>query len=284
MEVIDSHVHLACFRNEKLDLKRKITDLKECMRLGGVSKSIIIQVIGGIDDYRFFIEHKRSEGPAASLEEIYDIIKDDPSLALVGSVSICKGTNKERAALKKAASENKVVGIKIYTGYEKIYPCDKRCDFVYDICEKYDIPVIFHTGATYGAHAEIRYAAPINIDDLAIKRSNLKIIIAHAGNPWIEDAMLVVSRHSNVYADLSGFFDTRLDGSESFFVRQNINRMVCWCYGGDKFLFGTDWPINSNECGGNLMKEYIRFIRSTAIPKKDLELVFSGNAKKLFKI
>ena len=39
--------------------------------------------------------------------------------------------------------------MKIYPGYEPFYPNDKKFDPLYDLCEKYDLPLMIHTGEIF---------------------------------------------------------------------------------------------------------------------------------------
>ena len=69
-----------------------------------------------------------------------------------------------------------MIGIKLYPGYENFYPQDKRYNKVYDICEEFDIPVMIHTGDVMDK-GRLKFAMPLHIDELANKRSELKIIM-----------------------------------------------------------------------------------------------------------
>ena len=57
--------------------------------------------------------------------------------------------------------------------------------------------------------APIRYAHPLLMDEVAMRYPDLKIIMAHLGHPWTVDTAVVVRKHPNVYADISGLFYRR---------------------------------------------------------------------------
>ena len=75
---------------------------------------------------------------------------------------------------------------------------------------------VFHTGFlildTYepgGLHArnsftDITHMRPAALDKIARVFPDLKILMAHFGNPWWEEAFCVIANHPNIYADLSG--------------------------------------------------------------------------------
>ena len=186
--VIDTHVHIDEYTEKFHSPQERLQHLKQLMKESKVEKALIIQEI-------------EATYKPLSANQILTLIKKEKNLFLIATLNI-KYTKKEYQEIEQLLKTKKVKGIKLYPGYESFYPTDKRCDLIYDLCEKYDIPVIFHSGDTHESLIPIKYAMPIHIDEVACKRRNLKIIIAHLGNPWIDDTMMVLSRHKNVYADI----------------------------------------------------------------------------------
>lgn len=67
------------------------------------------------------------------------------------------------------------------------------------------MPVVIHTGDTYSEHGILKYAHPLNVDELAVANRDVTFVIAHIGDPWVMDcAEVIYKKNSNVYADLSG--------------------------------------------------------------------------------
>ena len=60
-------------------------------------------------------------------------------------------------------------------------------------------------------------------------------------------------------------------------MKKRINELVEYIGPDFKLLYGTDWPL----CH---MKQYIDFTNNLDLKKEDLEKLFSGNAKAIFKI
>lgn len=66
-------------------------------------------------------------------------------------------------------------------------------------------PVLFHTGYLGGDKTiDIDDYRPCYLDAIARHFPDLKIICAHFGNPWWEEAYLVISKRKNIYCDFSG--------------------------------------------------------------------------------
>jgi predicted TIM-barrel fold metal-dependent hydrolase len=51
---------------------------------------------------------------------------------------------------------------------------------------------MIHCGDTFATNAKLKYAYPLNVDEVATDNPDLKIIICHLGNPWILDCQEVL--------------------------------------------------------------------------------------------
>ncbi|RMF98438.1 MAG: amidohydrolase [Candidatus Schekmanbacteria bacterium] len=168
--------------------------------------------------------------------------------------------------------------IKLYPGYVKFYPYEKKCERIYKLAMKYDVPVIFHSGDPAFESAPVKYCHPIHLDDTACKFPDLKIVISHLGFPWFADTMEVVLKNPNVYTDISGLFS----GEKSPYkekmkeeLRREIEKII-YFGAGDKVLFGTDYSLVSYD-------EYINFAEKLKISKTDIDKLFYGNGERLYK-
>lgn len=94
---------------------------------------------------------------------------------------------------------------------------DSRYFPLYGVLRDRKAPAIFHTGylVTGGLwdagglmgvsdHLDITNMRPAAIDRIARAMPDLKILMAHFGNPWWEETWTVIKSHKNVYADFSG--------------------------------------------------------------------------------
>ena len=97
------------------------------------------------------------------------------------------------------------------------------------------------------------------------------------GNPWQLDTAAVTYKNKNVYADVAGLFYEHLDEKMLKFLKHKIEEFVQWNAKGEKLIFGTDWPITD-------VGDTIKLIDNHLFSKKEKELIFSENARKLFKL
>lgn len=267
--IIDSHTHIEIYTKAKIPPAERISNLKKIMKESGISKSIILT---------------DNEEGCLSMDEILDLLKNEKDILLVGTIRVANHTDKDIVRLRELIKDKKIIGIKLYPGYEDFYPSDERCSEVYDLCEEFSIPVIFHSGDTLGIGKGVKYSKPEHIDELAVKRPNLKIIIAHLGNPWINDTMVILNRNKNVYSDISGLVPKTFDSFWKDYYSKEIIKILKWCSGNNKLIFGTDWPFWDESMYYNLTKEYVDFVKNLDISEEDKEKIFSLNAKDVFNL
>jgi uncharacterized protein len=176
--------------------------------------------------------------------------------------------------------DNKIVGVKFYLGYDNYYPSNEKLFPLYEFCQENNKPVIFHTGALEtGDEGQLKYSHPLNIDEVAHLYPNLKIVMAHMGNPWLTDAAAVMSKNDNVYADLSGFFDENepIDPREVEIFLDRLKDVWLFLGNYEKCLFGSDFPLYSQ-------KEYLEAVRRIEMTEEEKELVFWKNANQVFNL
>ena len=75
---------------------------------------------------------------------------------------------------------------------------------VCEALERLELPMLIHQGTTFARAGSLLLARPILLDEIALRYPKLKIVIAHVGHPWFDEAIAVVRRHPHVYADISG--------------------------------------------------------------------------------
>jgi hypothetical protein len=262
MKIINSHTHLLKNVSEE-GLHGTIEDLKKDMAAGGINTCMVFAHFGGEKiDY--------------ATSELIELVKSDSKFNLIYAIETKKNLVAQRKEVEKYFKLGLIKGIKVHLGYDWIYPEDKKLIPFYKLCEKYDYPVIFHTGDTYGGKAKVKYAHPLAIDSLAVDRPSLKIIIAHIGNPWVLDAAEVVYKNKNVYGDISGLILDFTDKRGVEFTKKLVNDFISYA-GGNKLLFGTDFPLTNSAT-------YIKFAKSLDLNSDEEELMFHGNAEALFKL
>ena len=123
------------------------------------------------------------------------------------------------------------------------------------------LPVLSHTGGTPSPF-RAKYAQPIYFDDVTIDFPNLKIIMAHMGFGWWEEASMLVARHKNLFGDICGWL-TYAKANHEIFCK-NLRYMID-LVGPKKIMFGTDGPVG-RVINPETNKEWVQILKD--LPKK----------------
>jgi uncharacterized protein len=197
-------------------------------------------------------------------------------------VTYCAGIGEkvDGKALEQGLKEGKYGCLKIYLGYNYFYASDKRYKKAYELAEKYDVPVVFHTGDTSTSRGKLKYSDPLTIDEVAVDWPKVKFVIAHAGYPWIQSAAEVAYKNPNVFIECSAFVIGDLSKKSAEYLETYAVKPIAWVFGyledPSKLMFGTDWPLTS-------MQPYVEIYKK-AIPAEHWPAVFHDNAVRVFKI
>lgn len=195
-----------------------------------------------------------------------------------------------KVKLEQLLLEDKIVGIKLYPGYQFIYPNDKKLDEIYELAVKSKVPVMFHSGLAYKSPGGIRFSRPIYFDDVASKFPELRIIISHLGDPNIREATAVAHKNSNVYLDFSGLISNTTKNqqrSEKWkrkneeLIKERIANVFIDLMGTEKIIFGTDWPISSHKSYLALVDSLEEMLELNSNEKRQ---ILSENIKKVLGI
>lgn len=139
-------------------------------------------------------------------------------------------------------------GVVLHCSVCGLHPAHSRAMRFYESAQELGLPVFFHNSdGALGADAVLDYAQPYLLDEVARGFSALKIIIGNMGMPFIEQTLLMVAKHENVYADLT------IKPSN---VWQTYNTVVAAYERGvmDKLLFGSGFPLgNAGQCMETLL-------------------------------
>jgi hypothetical protein len=115
---------------------------------------------------------------------------------------------------------------------------DRRYYPFYAKCVELNVPLSIHTSANWSTMAVNDLGHPRHIDTVATDFPELKVIMSHAGYPWVLEAVLLAWKYPNVYLETAAhrpkYFVTPGTGWEPLlrFGQSTIQ---------DKVLFGSGW-------------------------------------------
>lgn len=168
--------------------------------------------------------------------------------------------------------------IKVYLGYVHQFASHAAYQPAYRLARKYKVPVVFHTGDIYTSKGKLKYSDPLTIDEVAVDYPDVKFVIAHLGNPWIQSAAEVAYKNPNVWVEASALLIGDLSDAPREKLDEYVTKPIAWAFGyledPKKLLYGTDWPLT-------VMKPYFEAFKR-GIPKEHWRAVFHDNAAHVF--
>jgi predicted TIM-barrel fold metal-dependent hydrolase len=155
-------------------------------------------------------------------------------------------------------------GLKMGPIYQNVDPLSTPFLRICARAEQLGLPLLIHQGGTF--LGPLLHSRPILLDEIAARFPELTIQIAHVGHPWIEETIVVIRKHRNLYADVSV-----LHGRPW----QLYNALRCAIeYGvADKLLLGSDWPIVPTAAIIDALREVPKLAGSASLPEVPSEVV-----------
>lgn len=148
-------------------------------------------------------------------------------------------------------------GFKLLPDYHKVPLSDEKYEQVFKFADKNGLIILTHTWG------KSQYDGAEEIEKIAQRYINLKLILGHSIHGDWEKAIEIVKKYQNVYLELCAVIDER--GIIEKFV-ENI--------GSDRILFGTDFPWFNHHY-------YIGGVLGAGLSEEDCRKIFYLNAGKL---
>lgn len=244
---IDIHVHPAfyepiqgslereVFRHKALNLHLNETATLEHifnqMRCAGLDKLCLLA-----QDYT-----STSGGEVVTNEEVQRLVALAPE-RFIGFASVDPFRKDALEILEKAFTDGKLRGLKLHPSAQCFYPFDERLEPIYNLCERYDKPILFHSGLSWEATALSKYGQPLGFESVAAAHPKLRICLAHFGWPWVRETAMLMLRYPNVYADTAVLhFDDAITFYKQLF---NVDIPFTWIDRSlrHQVLFGSNNP------------------------------------------
>jgi len=269
---VDAHLHLSRWWPRigetayRPDLDYTVAGLLEEMDRSGIEFGLAIQIYQAPTTREALEEGRRSY--VASGGRLLPVATLDPT----------RGSSAVAEDLRAIAAEPELAGIKLFPGYLSFYPTDPRLAPVYELAREKELPVLFHQGDTLEGRGLLKFARPIEVDEVAGRYRDVRFVLCHLGNPWVEEAAEIVYKNPNVYADTSGLLGPP---SAPYFARavdlcrERIMEAILTVGSPDRFLYGSDWPLE--ELG-----TAVDLIERLDLPERDRTAILGGNARRVF--
>jgi len=248
---IDAHTHI--WEGQEAGIPRMIAEMDKC----GIDRAVVLPIEG-----------------LAGNEFVARCVKSFPD-RLVGFASVRPhGETVNRGEvrysdpidnLNYAIEELGLRGLKLHPGIQAFYPNSPELSPLMATACKLGIPVLFHTGPSFGRASRVEFAMLHHFDDLAIAFPELRIILAHAEIVYI--GPMLALKHPNVYLETSWswkHFSSFMPG---------IGKAALKICESKKVIFGTD----ANPEKAYRFAEELRVIEELDVPDEDKNRILGAN-------
>ena len=233
--LIDWHIH--CFRPEHMsDEDRERQRRTNVAGTGKADPELFRQVIeeAGIEQF-VLLAIPVHGGLKTPHDFIASIVAQYPGRA-VGFAAVLPDDPGAADELEEGITKHGMRGLKISPTYQGVDPRSPECWQLYEIALAHNVPVMFHCGGGYTGSLE--FADPCLLDKVALAFPDLKIIVAHFGQPYMEQTAILMRKNENVYADLSARYHRPWQLYNGVMIA--IDYKVT-----DRLLFGSDFPVGT---------------------------------------
>ena len=204
---------------------------------------------------------------------IADYVRSSPE-KLMGFAGIDPS---ERTAIDEVRSAKVLMGLKgltISPANQDFHPCDTRAMRLYEEATRLHLPVLIHPCSAYSRASKLDYAQPYLFDDVARNFPDLPIVIAQMGYPFVDQTVMLMGKHPNVFADISGLPGRPWAAYNALVTAYQANVF-------SKLLFGSDFPYtNATECIEALysLAQTVQGTNLPVIPRESLRSIIERNA------
>lgn len=189
-----------------------------------------------------------------------------------------RGVEAAVAEVERLFVDLKLTGLKLYPMYDQYSVDDESLTWpIFEKALELGIPVMVHQATTPARYAPLEYGRPILLDKVGRAFPDLKLLVCHAGAPWLEECIVLVERHPNFYMDVC-FTNSLLTREEMY---RFINQCKRWGIPLTKVCWGTDYPCF--ETVEELVPKFLTLneeadrLGMPRISDEEMELMMSGN-------
>jgi hypothetical protein len=162
--------------------------------------------------------------------------------------------------LDHAVQTLRLRGLKMGPIYQNVAPTDSRFRRILKRAEEHRIPLLIHQGTTFCSDVSLEIANPIQLQSLAIEFPRLITVIAHLGHPWINETLVLIRKHRNLYADISALY---------YRPWQFYNALVAALEYGvlHRLLLGSDYPFTTPRQTIDALRAVNHMAENTNLPR-----------------
>jgi len=248
-------------------------DLEEILADNGVSQTVAVQAADTVDETRYLLDLANTHGFISGVVGWIDFDADDAisQLESLAKDPLFKGV---RPMLQDIQDDEYILNEKYTPIFEKL----AQLNLSFDVLIKPK-----HLGVAR---------------QLVVRHPNVKFVIDHGAKPDIASAsnseiidscnvswarnIESIARYPHVYCKLSGLV-TEASSGESYDVIALYMRHLYSCFGPEKLMWGSDWPVVTLSQSYDSWHNYAeRFINELSLEEQ--KMIFAGTAARFYNL
>jgi predicted TIM-barrel fold metal-dependent hydrolase len=129
-------------------------------------------------------------------------------------------------------------GVTVSPTCQGFHPSHSSAMRVYEKCAEKSLPLFVANLDPLTPNSVLEYSRPALWDEVAVAFPELPIVIGQLGHPWIDETLVMVSKHSHVFTDISGVVSRPWQLYTALLSAASLSVM-------DRLLFGSGFPYES---------------------------------------
>lgn len=165
-------------------------------------------------------------------------------------------------------------GIKLHPASQRFNPDDPRLWPAYAEAESMGLPVLSHGGIFFADPESSEHTRPKAFARVLEAFPRLTLVLAHMGQGYLDEALAMAERFSNLLFDTSGVITGTLEAPP---ISNDEAVALIRRLGADRVLFGSDWPWF------HPLRDLER-IETLPLSDRERRLILSENARRVMRI
>jgi predicted TIM-barrel fold metal-dependent hydrolase len=129
-------------------------------------------------------------------------------------------------------------GVSISPACQGFHPAHSAAMRIYERCAELALPLFVINIEPFTPAAVLEFGRPTLWEEVALAFPTLRILIGGLGHPWIEETLVMLSKHENVFADVAGVASRPWQLYNALLSATSFGVM-------DKLMFGSGFPFEN---------------------------------------
>lgn len=150
-------------------------------------------------------------------------------------------------------------GVAVSPACQGFHPSHSAAFRVYERCADLTLPLFVMFNPPLTKACSLEFARPMLWDEVAQALPGLPIVIGQLGHPWIDETLLLLGKHRNVWADISGVVSRPWQLYNALLSAASFGVM-------DQLLFGSGFPFETPAKAIESLYSVNAFNQGTQLP------------------